>query len=86
MTDAPADSPAGDVACIEVAEIVTDYLEGALPAPEAHRLERHLEGCPGCTEYVEQMQAVAGSLGELSESSIPPELRAGVLEALRREP
>ena len=72
-----------DLVCVEVVELVTDYLEGALPPSVARRLERHLETCPGCTEYLEQMRAVAGSLGGLREASIPPALRDALLAAFR---
>jgi anti-sigma factor RsiW len=51
-----------DLACAEAVELMTDYLEGALPDSERRRLEVHLESCPGCTEYLEQMKTVAGSL------------------------
>jgi anti-sigma factor RsiW len=82
-----ADEPhphAGDLACTEEVEMVTDYLEGALPAHEARRLERHLETCPGCTEYLEQMRTVAGSLGGLTEAPLPAEMRDGLIDAFRR--
>ena len=46
MADQPVHSHAEDPACIEVVEIMTDYLEGALPAAEALRLERHLADLP----------------------------------------
>ena len=55
--------------CIEAIELVTDYLEGALPDAERRRLEAHLQSCPGCTEYLEQMKMVARSLGGLREDS-----------------
>ena len=55
--------------CIEAVELVTDYVEGALPDAERRRLEAHLESCPGCTEYLEQMKMVARSLGGLREDS-----------------
>jgi anti-sigma factor RsiW len=71
-------------ACIEVVERMTDYLEGALPADEARRLERHLATCTGCTEYVRQMRTLAGSLGGLREDSIPPRMRAALIAAFRR--
>ena len=77
-----ADEPA-DIACAEVVEIVTDYLEGALPESRAQTLERHLAGCSGCTEYVEQMRTLAGSLGGITEESLSPELRAGLIAAFR---
>ena len=66
---------AEDLACIREVEIVTDYLEGALPVGEARRLERHVATCPGCTEYLAQMRAIAGSLGGLAGDSIPPAMR-----------
>jgi anti-sigma factor RsiW len=82
-----ADEPpthADDLACTEEVEMMTDYLEGALSAPEARRLERHLETCPGCTEYLEQMRTVAGSLGGLAEAPLPAEMRDGLIDAFRR--
>jgi anti-sigma factor RsiW len=80
-----ADHPteADGLACIEAVELITDYLEGALPPADARRLERHLETCPGCTEYLDQMRTVAGSLGGLSEESIPAEMRDGLIAAYR---
>jgi anti-sigma factor RsiW len=78
-----------ELACIDAVEIVTDYLEGALPPDEARRLERHLETCPGCTEYLEQMREVAGSLGGLTAASLPGGLREELIAAfrhLRRRP
>jgi anti-sigma factor RsiW len=83
MADERAHSHADDLACVEEVEIMTDYLEGALPAVEARRLERHLETCPGCTEYLEQMRTVAASLGGLTEDSIPAEMRDGLIAAFR---
>lgn len=82
MSDQDVHSRA-DLACIEEVERMTDYLEGALPAAEAGRLERHLESCPGCTEYLDQMRTIAGSLGGLSEGSIPAEIRDDLIAALR---
>jgi anti-sigma factor RsiW len=83
MTDDRA-FPPDDVACIEEVEIITDYLEGALPAADVRRLEAHLETCPGCTEYLAQMRSIAGSLGGLREERpIPPELRRAVLGSFR---
>lgn len=75
--------PPDDLACTEEVEMITDYLEGALPAVQASRLERHLETCPGCTEYLEQMRTVAGSLGDLGPESIPDEIRDDLLDAFR---
>jgi anti-sigma factor RsiW len=83
MTDVPAHPDAEDLACIEAVEIMTDYLDRALPAVEARRLERHLETCTGCTEYLEQMRTLAGSLGGLTKDSLPAETRDALIAAFR---
>jgi anti-sigma factor (TIGR02949 family) len=86
MADERTDINAADLACVEVVELITDYLEGTLPAADARRLERHLETCPGCTEYLEQMRTLAASLRDLSKDSLPAELRDRFIAAVRRNP
>jgi anti-sigma factor RsiW len=83
MSDQDSHKTADHLACIEEVEIITDYLEGALPAAEARRLELHLQTCPGCTEYLDQMRTIAGSLEGLAEDSIPAEMRDGLIAAFR---
>jgi anti-sigma factor RsiW len=83
MPDDTVDTQAEELACSEAVEIITDYLEGALSAAEARRLERHLETCPGCTEYVAQMRTLAGSLEGVTEDSIPAEMRDDLIAAFR---
>jgi len=73
-----------DLACIEVVEMITAYLEGALSAAEARALEDHLQTCPGCSEYLAQMRELAGSLGGLSGDTLPAEMRDGLIAAFRR--
>jgi anti-sigma factor (TIGR02949 family) len=84
MADDAAHDHADDLTCVHVVEIVTDYLEGALPAADARRLERHLGKCPGCSEYLEQLRAVAGSLRGVTDESFPAELREGLIADFRR--
>jgi hypothetical protein len=38
-----------DLICQKVVELVTDYLEGSLSRADRRRFERHLKGCPNCT-------------------------------------
>jgi anti-sigma factor RsiW len=38
----------GGISCREVVEIVTDYLDGALPPEDRDRMDAHLEACPPC--------------------------------------
>jgi anti-sigma factor RsiW len=69
--------------CQELVELVTEYLEGALPDADRARFENHLRGCDGCTHYVEQMRRTIQLSGRLSEQSISPEARDSLLSAFR---
>lgn len=44
--------------CDQLVEIASDYLEKALTAADAERLEQHLLICGACAEYVAQIRAV----------------------------
>ena len=45
-----------EMACIELVERVTEYLEGALSPAELERLHAHLSSCDGCRAHVEQVR------------------------------
>jgi anti-sigma factor RsiW len=72
-----------EMTCRELVEVITDYLEGALPASDRRRFEEHLSECPYCVNYLEQMRATIEALGELREESISPEAREELLAAFR---
>jgi anti-sigma factor RsiW len=74
---------ADEMTCRELVEVITEYLEGTLPANDRRRLEEHLEECPGCVSYLDQMRATIATLGRLPEESISPETRVELLEAFR---
>ena len=69
--------------CRELVELITDYLEGTLPAPERARFERHLAGCEGCQAYLDQMRETIGALGRLPPESLSPEAMGALLAAFR---
>ena len=71
------------LSCREIVELVTDYLEGDLDADTATALEAHLDVCPGCTRYVEQIREAITTLGEVSSDNLSTEAQAGLLEAFR---
>jgi anti-sigma factor RsiW len=49
----------GGISCREVVELVTDYLEGALEPEIQTRFVKHLELCPPCVDYVEQIRTTS---------------------------
>jgi anti-sigma factor RsiW len=62
--------------CHEIAELVTTYLDGALPPEERDRFETHRQGCPGCETHVAQVRLTVAALGQLRPSAHEP-LSAG---------
>jgi anti-sigma factor RsiW len=72
-----------ELTCQELVELVTDYLEGALPAREHARFERHIGGCPHCHTYVDQMRITIRTLGRLPEETVSPEARDALLDVFR---
>jgi anti-sigma factor RsiW len=73
----------GELTCQELVEVVTDYLEGRMPAEERRRFDAHLGECDGCQAYLAQMRAAAAVAGRLREEQVSPEARGALLSAFR---
>ena len=69
--------------CLDVVELMTDYLEGALSPADRTRFEAHLEGCDGCRAYLEQMRATRKLTGRLADEPIPEALQSELQRAFR---
>jgi anti-sigma factor RsiW len=69
--------------CHEVIEVLTDYLEDALPQMERRRVEEHLASCDGCTAYLEQLRETIRLTGKLTEEQIPLEQKEQLPDACR---
>ncbi len=72
-----------ELACRDIVELVTAYLEDALDAPDRERFEEHLVFCDGCDNYLEQMRLTIRATGSLNGGSFPAELEEKLLEAFR---
>jgi len=72
-----------ELTCQELVELVTEYLEGALPPTERARFERHLEGCVDCNHYLDQMQRTIRLTGRLTEASLAPQAKDELLKIFR---
>jgi anti-sigma factor RsiW len=72
-----------EMSCQELTELVTEYLEGTLPADDHDRFEEHFETCPRCQTHLEQMRQTIRTLGRLPVETISPEARAQLLAAFR---
>lgn len=74
---------ARDVACRELVELVTEYVEGVLPPAEVAAIEAHLDECPGCRAYVAQMRATIVAVGSVEVEGLPDAVVEDLLAAFR---
>jgi anti-sigma factor RsiW len=72
-----------EMACNELVETITAYLDGALPDHDRRRFDAHVAECPLCTEYLAQMRETVDRLGTLDETTLSPETREGLISAFR---
>ena len=71
------------LSCQELVELVTDYLEDALPAYDRARFDAHIEACDGCTRYLAQIRVTIELTGRLTHEQLDPAAEAALLEAFR---
>jgi anti-sigma factor RsiW len=76
-------STAEALSCQELTELVTDYLEGALPRAEQARFEQHLAECGNCEIYLEQIRSTIRLTGTLAPEELSPEAEEALLHAFR---
>jgi anti-sigma factor RsiW len=73
-----------ELVCQQVVELVTDYLEGALSEADRRRFDRHLAGCPHCTEYLAQMRETIRLAGRVAPEDLTPDMRTDLTDLYRR--
>ena len=76
-------SQPASIPCRQLVELVTDYLEGALPAAAHARVELHLASCEACGAYVEQMRLTLVVVGHLTPEDLDPRVEQRLLDAFR---
>jgi predicted anti-sigma-YlaC factor YlaD len=70
-----------EMPCRELVEVVTDYLEGALPRTDRVRFEAHLEECEACRDYVEQLRDTIRLAGRIEPEQLSPATRVALQRA-----
>jgi anti-sigma factor RsiW len=73
-----------EIVCQQAVELVTDYLEGALSRADRRRFERHLAGCPHCTEYLAQMRATIELTGGVTADDLTAQMQDDFIELYQR--
>jgi anti-sigma factor RsiW len=71
------------IACRDLVELISDYLEGVLPSETVAAIEAHLEGCDGCTRVLDEFRMTIAMMGELREEYVSHKQRALLLRTFR---
>lgn len=61
--------------CPRIISLLSDYLDGRLPADVRRDLEQHLGGCSECAAFVETFRSTVTLLQSLTDDDLPDELR-----------
>jgi anti-sigma factor RsiW len=74
---------AGNFTCRDVAQLVTDYLDGSLTLSERIRFQLHLGLCFACRNYLRQMKYTIATLRQLPPEPVPPHVKEELLKRFR---
>jgi anti-sigma factor (TIGR02949 family) len=61
--------------CSRIVSLLSEYLDGRLPADVCRDLEQHLSGCSDCTNFVGSFRATVKLVQSLTEDDLPEALR-----------
>jgi len=72
-----------DLVCRDAVALMTDYLDGTLSGRGRRRLERHLAGCPNCSEYLRQLRTTIAVAERVDVEAIDPATQQSLIELYR---
>lgn len=73
-----------DLVCQQAVELVTEYLEGTLSRRQRRRLRAHLDACPNCSAYLEQIQVTIRMSGSIEPEDLSPQAQDDLTALYRR--
>jgi anti-sigma factor RsiW len=71
------------IVCRDLLELISSYLDDALPADVQAGVEAHLALCDGCSTVLEEFRMTIAMTGRLTEEQITPVQRDVLLAAFR---
>jgi len=74
------------MACRDIVELVSDYLDGALTGGLLADVEAHLAACDGCAMVLDQLRETIRLTGMLTQDALTDRQRAVLLDAFRAFP
>ena len=71
MSSPGSDRPRGfGLACQDVVQLITTYLDGDLPDDMRAEVDEHLDGCDGCRNVLAQWRTIIALAGRLTEADV----------------
>ena len=74
---------AGNFSCQDIAELITDYLEGSFTVTQRLRFQMHMGLCFACRNYLRQMKYTVAILRKLPAEPVPPHMKEQLLKRFR---
>jgi anti-sigma factor RsiW len=71
MSSPDPDQPRrSELACEDVVQLITAYLDGDLPDDMRADVDEHLDGCDGCRNVLAQWRTIIALAGRLTEADV----------------
>jgi hypothetical protein len=72
--------------CEDYAALLDAYVDGDLSPNEMAQVQAHLDTCPGCRAYVDDVFAIRAAFPEVEDTEVPDGFADRVMAAVREEP
>ena len=73
-----------ELECRQIAELLTDYVEGRLPQATKELIDWHIDGCAPCVAFLNTFRSTLKAVRQLPDPPpVPSELRHRLLAVLR---
>jgi predicted anti-sigma-YlaC factor YlaD len=73
----------GEMDCVEVRKLSSDYLEGGLSPSRLQRVRAHLSDCALCRAFIDSLASMVGMLTNLPPMQSPPGLKQSIMGTIR---
>jgi anti-sigma factor RsiW len=81
MSDETTPPTPGDRHAV-VRDMLSDYLEDALPPPLREAVQQHLDGCPSCLAFLRTLRSTVELVGQLPTHRLPDRARRRIIDRL----
>src|SRR5947199_5805081 len=75
MSECGSGSSPSEIECRQIAELLGDYFDGALPQRTVELLEWHVDGCAPCVAFMNTYKTTIAATRKLPASGMPAELK-----------